>query len=398
MRACAAPVEDRKYRVAVVRAVFSGIAMSADLASRLAVPVVERGVPVLALIWVLMALFTPGTQAALLPVLAGMLLAAWPLSLAERALGARVQKPLLTGMQVLTREADAARAWRVLSWSSLGASLLATALVALLGGWLLTRVWLALGELPAGISEEAAWSALSVLVLGAGVLRHLARVPVVFWLLPVAALLVTALLPWPQWQLRPVFTAVLPGVALTPDAALWFGAVLGGGGLGVYWQRATQVPEALPLPARVLGLALMLSLLFLLTPLMAALLGAMAAVLAITLLLQPARAAAEAAGLETVQALAVILLPSLLLVEVIWYFLDPHAITVLARGLALWMSANLLVLAIYVGWVMKISHVRKALKLPSEGLYNGWRILVRWVAPLLLLTGCGFWLQSLVTA
>jgi SNF family Na+-dependent transporter len=34
-----------------------------------------------------------------------------------------------------------------------------------------------------------------------------------------------------------------------------------------------------------------------------------------------------------------------------------------------------------VGWIMKISHVRKALNLPSEGLYNLWRVMVRLVVP-----------------
>jgi SNF family Na+-dependent transporter len=45
----------------------------------------------------------------------------------------------------------------------------------------------------------------------------------------------------------------------------------------------------------------------------------------------------------------------------------------------------LLVLSVFVGWVMKISHVRKALNLPSEGLYNLWRVAVRLVLPLLCL-------------
>jgi SNF family Na+-dependent transporter len=41
----------------------------------------------------------------------------------------------------------------------------------------------------------------------------------------------------------------------------------------------------------------------------------------------------------------------------------------------------LLGLSLFVGWIMKISHVRKALNLPSEGLYNLWRVMVRLVVP-----------------
>lgn len=41
-----------------------------------------------------------------------------------------------------------------------------------------------------------------------------------------------------------------------------------------------------------------------------------------------------------------------------------------------------LILAIFAGWVMKISHLRKSLEFKSELNYNLWRVLVRWVIPL----------------
>lgn len=41
----------------------------------------------------------------------------------------------------------------------------------------------------------------------------------------------------------------------------------------------------------------------------------------------------------------------------------------------------LLGLSLFAGWIMKISHVRKALNLPSEGVYNLWRVAVRLVVP-----------------
>lgn len=55
------------------------------------------------------------------------------------------------------------------------------------------------------------------------------------------------------------------------------------------------------------------------------------------------------------------------------------------------------VLAVFSGFVMKISHLRKTLNFKSEGRYNIWRILVRIVVPLaLILTLIGWvleWLQ-----
>ncbi len=41
----------------------------------------------------------------------------------------------------------------------------------------------------------------------------------------------------------------------------------------------------------------------------------------------------------------------------------------------------LLVLAVFTGWVMKISHVRKALNFESEAVYNLWRVAVRLLVP-----------------
>lgn len=42
-------------------------------------------------------------------------------------------------------------------------------------------------------------------------------------------------------------------------------------------------------------------------------------------------------------------------------------------------------LSVLVGWVMKISHARKALNFSSEGIYNLWRVGVRIVAPVVII-------------
>jgi SNF family Na+-dependent transporter len=40
-----------------------------------------------------------------------------------------------------------------------------------------------------------------------------------------------------------------------------------------------------------------------------------------------------------------------------------------------------LIYALFAGWIMKISHLRKSMNFSSEAFYNLWRIAVRVVLP-----------------
>jgi hypothetical protein len=53
--------------------------------------------------------------------------------------------------------------------------------------------------------------------------------------------------------------------------------------------------------------------------------------------------------------------------------------------LVLWGLVICLIYAIFVGWIMKISHLRKAMNFSNELFYNVWRIAVRIVLPLSIL-------------
>lgn len=44
-----------------------------------------------------------------------------------------------------------------------------------------------------------------------------------------------------------------------------------------------------------------------------------------------------------------------------------------------------LIYSVFVGWMMKISHLRKAINFSSEAFYNIWRIAVRIILPLAIL-------------
>jgi len=48
-------------------------------------------------------------------------------------------------------------------------------------------------------------------------------------------------------------------------------------------------------------------------------------------------------------------------------------------------------LAVFAGWQMKISHLRKSLNFSSEGLYNLWRIAVRIIVPLAVVLAIVGW-------
>ena len=61
------------------------------------------------------------------------------------------------------------------------------------------------------------------------------------------------------------------------------------------------------------------------------------------------------------------------------YFLEQNPLLMLL-GLVICLAY-----AIFVGWIMKISHLRKALNFSSEVFYNIWRIAVRIVLPVSIL-------------
>ena len=57
-------------------------------------------------------------------------------------------------------------------------------------------------------------------------------------------------------------------------------------------------------------------------------------------------------------------------------------------------SVAVLLLSIFTGWQMKISHLRKSLNFGSEGLYNLWRVAIRLVVPLALLLALVGWVMQ----
>lgn len=317
-----------------------------------------------------------------------VLTAAWPLALAERALAVRSQRSLIDGLQHLTRESDAARGWRFIAYSALLASLLAMVLTAT---WASVFAAMAVQSL---LHDESGWLSSSLLVPAIttfmvllGLLRYAGRANLTHWLLPMLLLAGLSAYGLNHPALLPIASSLaLPGGAGW-SAALLIGGLLGGAGLMLRWPSQQQAQPQFTLQVASVIFAAAMLVAVLLPGLAAILLAAIAGLLMLLILARPWLGVLMARGLTRWPALFVLLVMVTGLAELLWYGAGMIRLQQLSLILLLWMTLNALVLAIYAGWVMKMSHARKALNLPSELAYNLWRVGIRWVAPLTLLAG-----------
>ena len=72
----------------------------------------------------------------------------------------------------------------------------------------------------------------------------------------------------------------------------------------------------------------------------------------------------------------------LLIVVALCVWIVPAMHPVLHTLLMLWGLIICLIYAIFAGWIMKISHLRKSMNFSNELFYNLWRIAVRVILPL----------------
>ena len=64
--------------------------------------------------------------------------------------------------------------------------------------------------------------------------------------------------------------------------------------------------------------------------------------------------------------------------------------------LMVWGLLICLIYSIFVGWIMKISHLRKAINFSSEAFYNIWRIAVRIVLPFAIILALAAYIGQLI--
>lgn len=369
-----------------------------------------------------------GGAAWLLVFLVAALVLSMPLRMAELMLGRRSRRSPVEGMAHLTREIDLPRGWRVLGWAMLAAALLVLSLLGVLSGWAFTY----LGHLLVAESGPVVYTSLNAggnlfvataLVVGAAGALALHGLQKLAPVLLVGLGLVIFLLAGAAATGSGGFGALLGHAdfarALSLDgltAAFLHALLLAAGGLGVWFVAGTYLDKEVSIG----GVALQaISLQMVLLVLMAAALAPGAALLmnyqSISKLMMVSLpvALAHQGGMllpwTIFGAIAVSgLLAMVVISEPLLLFLREKGLKPLVALLVLYSAcgaialsagmmldlmvpvramllAALLVLAVFAGWKMKISHARKELGLPSEAVYNLWRVSIRIMVPLALL-------------
>lgn len=299
-----------------------------------------------------------------------MLLLALPIAYLEAALAKRSKTTALNALSSLTRDADVSPKWRIVGW-------LAVVFIPFLAGGILFNIT-AINLKPSALPLEQHWVLLACMLL-AFALSYLSRqILIVLTVLGVLASLLfaniypAALAPWQmtevsfaEWGRATILALVATGL-----------------GLGLYWQSAVATAQTqdsvsktvLPVWVGQL-LAVVAFAYFGVNAQLPALSIVVSVVMAAALLLQLARV-----QLQHRQIAPLIQYAICLAAMAIWFV--PQLGQWLNPILMLWGLVICLIYSIFVGWMMKISHLRKAMNLSSEGLYNLWRIAVRIVLPL----------------
>ncbi|MGP5271976.1 hypothetical protein ACTXLK_01430 [Psychrobacter faecalis] len=340
--------------------------------------------------------------------LLAMVLVSLPVVYAEIALAYRSAEAPLAGMQKLTREADASTFWRSFGWLAALVSILIAALV-ILGAS--TGILAALTELNSAPNVPSFAIAAGLMVIAVLLsLLGVAPLPIGLGLMLVGLLLgaVNGL---------PNIAFAMTDVSLSEWArAVALALVSVGAGTGLYWfgqnliskQTVTAVgtdnhnaqttrnsaapayrATKLVLPIWVLQLVVGVVALFIsgmaLPPIGQLLYWIGVVFVASYLLHYSSQQLAHKFGL-LVSVVLIFVLALLLVVAIPTNWLV--GILVIISSIAV------LLLSVFAGWQMKISHLRKSLNFGNEAFYNLWRVAIRLIVPLALLLALIGWVMQ----
>lgn len=338
--------------------------------------------------------------------LLAMVLVALPVIYAEIALAYRSVEGPLAGMQKLTREADVSPIWRSFGWL---AALVSIVIAALVISGASTGILSALTELNSvpDVPNFAVAAGLMVIALLLSLLG-VAPLPIGLGLMVIGLLLGFA-------NGVPNAGFVMTDVSLTEWArAVALALVSVGAGTGLYWfgqnlvskqtitaveansqqaknRAATREYRAtkLVLPIWILQLLIGVVALFTsgmsLPPVGQLLYWGGVLFVASYLLHYSTQQLTHKFGLLV--SLIITFAVALLLVVAI-----PTAW--LVGILVIISSITVLLLSVFAGWQMKISHLRKSLNFSNEAVYNLWRVAIRLVVPLALLLALIGWVMQ----
>ena len=339
--------------------------------------------------------------------LLAMTLVSLPVIYAEIALSYRSAETPLAGMQKLTREADASALWRSFGWlGALVAIVIAALVISGASSSILSAV-ASLDSLPQIPSFAVAGAFLVIVILLS--LLGAATLPIGLGLIVIGLLLGLT-------HGLPAIDFAMTNISLSEWArAVALALVSVGAGTGLYWfgqyqytrQSTTAVATMPQNPAEakrkqsgqrasrsvlpiwilqlIVGVIALLASALTLSAIGQLAYGVGVLFVASYLLYFSTQQLQYKFGL-VVSLISTFIVTALLIIAV------PTSWLVIL--LVLISSAAVLLLSIFAGWKMKISHLRKSLNFGSEALYNLWRIATRLVVPLALILALLGWIMQ----
>ena len=341
--------------------------------------------------------------------LLAMVLVSLPVVYAEIALAYRSVDAPLAGMQKLTREADASPIWRSFGWLAALVSIIIAALVISGASTGILDALTELNSAPA-IPDFAIAAGLMVIAVLLSLLG-VAPLPIGLGLMVIGLLLGVA-------NGLPNIDFAMTDISLNEWArAVALALVSVGAGTGLYWfgqnlvtnQVATAVDTDninAQAPARSRATSEYRATKLVLPIWILQLIVGVVALSISGMVLPPIGQLSYWIGVLFVasyllhystQQLAYKfgLLVSLVLTFVLALLLVVIVPTVWLVGLLVIISSiAVLLLSIFAGWQMKISHLRKSLNFGNEAFYNLWRIAIRLIVPLALLLALIGWVMQ----
>lgn len=313
-----------------------------------------------------------------------MLMLALPFTLLEIALAKRAKTTPLHAFSQLTRDADRSTKWRLISWAAL-------LFVPFIAGAMLNftsqQVQAVFGL---DLQQSMIILICAVIAVALSMLPRILLLAVT--ILATLGFVVLSLLQSTQgtWQWTGIeFVEWAKVVSLT--------LVTAGLGAGLYWQSAVQQAQqqtkttSIVLPiwiAQAIGLGCLVFVANIQSTVQV-IVFLVAVCTLVGILLQFVREQAVERQLPLAIQAVVLLIPMLIWAvpqSSVWFYG-----LLITYGLVLCLAH-----AIFVGWLMKISHLRKSLNFSSEAIYNVWRMFIRIVLPVSILVAMIGWISTAV--
>ncbi|WP_333833593.1 hypothetical protein [Acinetobacter schindleri] len=300
--------------------------------------------------------------------LATMLILALPVCYLEIALAKRSKTTALHALSSLTREADSSQRWRIVGW-------LAVVFIPFLAGAMLNHASNVVSIANLEVQQPAILAGLVIAALLLSLIPRLILVGIttigVIASLVLANVMGTAL---PEWQITPVQFSEWGNATV-------LALVASGLGMGLYWQsslaavKQQDVATKTVLPIWIAQLLAVIAFGFFAVKAEVPAFALIAAIVAAAaLMLQMAREQLQQRQINVIIQWVIVAVATL-----VW--LIPNITPVFNNLLILWGLVISLIYALFAGWIMKISHLRKSMNFSSEAFYNIWRIAVRVVLP-----------------